>query len=166
MIQVALFGAGRIGSIHAGNLARQPGVRLRYIADVNRPAAVDLAVKHRAEVRAADAIFADEAITAIVIASTTDTHAELLQRGAAAGKAMFCEKPVDLDLVRARACAHAVGQAGGACVVGFQRRYDPTFAALKARLSAGEIGEPEMLVITRRDPGAPPLEYHGPAGRA
>src|ERR1700687_1628157 len=103
MIEVALFGAGRIGSIHAGNLARQPGVRLKYIADVNRPAAVDLAVKHRAEVRAADAIFADEAITAIIIASSTDTHAELIQRGAAAGKAIFCEKPVDLDLVRARA---------------------------------------------------------------
>jgi myo-inositol 2-dehydrogenase/D-chiro-inositol 1-dehydrogenase len=110
MIEVALFGAGRIGSIHAGNLARQPGVRLKYIADVNRVAAVDLAVKHRAEVRAADAIFADEAITAIVIASTTDTHAELIQRGAAAGKAIFCEKPVDLDLVRARAAAQAVGR--------------------------------------------------------
>jgi len=164
MIEVALFGAGRIGTIHAGNLARQPGVKLKYIADVNRPAAVDLAVKHRAEVRAADAIFADEAITAIVIASSTDTHAELLQRGAAAGKAMFCEKPVDLDLVRARACAHAVGKAGVACMIGFQRRFDPTFAALKARLSAGEIGEPEMLVITSRDPGAPPIEYLGTSG--
>src|ERR1700675_1673318 len=159
MIEVALFGAGRIGTIHAGNLARQPGVKLKYISDVNRPAAVDLAVKHRAEVRAADAIFADEAITAIVIASSTDTHAELLQRGAAAGKAMFCEKPVDLDLVRARACAHAVGKAGVACMIGFQRRFDPTFAALKERLQAGEIGEPEMLVVTSRDPGAPPIEY-------
>ena len=86
MIEVALFGAGRIGAIHAGNLARQPGVKLKYVADVNRPAAVDLAVKHRAEVRAADAIFADESITAIIIASSTDTHAELLQRGDAAGK--------------------------------------------------------------------------------
>jgi myo-inositol 2-dehydrogenase/D-chiro-inositol 1-dehydrogenase len=164
MIEVALFGAGRIGTIHAGNLARQPGVKLKYIADVNRAAAVDLAVKHRAEVRAADAIFADEAITAIIIASSTDSHAELLQRGAAAGKAIFCEKPVDLDLVRARACAQAVGKAGVACMIGFQRRYDPTFAALKARLSAGEIGEPEMLVITSRDPGAPPIEYLGTSG--
>ncbi len=164
MIEVALFGAGRIGAIHAGNLARQPGVKLKYVADVNRPAAVDLAVKHRAEVRAADAIFADESITAIIIASSTDTHAELLQRGAAAGKAMFCEKPVDLDVVRARACAQAVGKAGVACMIGFQRRYDPTFAALKTRLAAGEIGEPEMLVITSRDPGAPPIEYLGTSG--
>jgi myo-inositol 2-dehydrogenase / D-chiro-inositol 1-dehydrogenase len=164
MIEVALFGAGRIGNIHAGNLARHPGVRLKYIADVNRAAAVDLAVKHRAEVRVADAIFADEAITAIVIASSTDTHAELIQRGAAAGKAIFCEKPVDLDLARARACAHAVGKTGVTCMIGFQRRFDPTFAALKARLAAGEIGEPEMLVITSRDPGAPSIEYLGTSG--
>jgi myo-inositol 2-dehydrogenase/D-chiro-inositol 1-dehydrogenase len=159
MIEVALFGAGRIGSIHAGNLARQPGVKLKYIADVNRAVAVELAAKHLADVRDADAIFADPAITAVVIASSTDTHAELLQRSAAAGKAIFCEKPVDLDLVRARACAEAVGKAGVACMIGFQRRHDPTFAALKARLAAGEIGDPEMLVVTSRDPGAPPIEY-------
>jgi myo-inositol 2-dehydrogenase / D-chiro-inositol 1-dehydrogenase len=164
MIEVALFGAGRIGSIHAGNLAHQPGVKLKYIADVNRAAAVELAVKHRAEVRIADAIFADEAITAMVIASSTDTHAELIQRGAAAGKAIFCEKPVDLDLLRARACAQAVAKAGVACMIGFQRRYDPTFAALKARLAAGEIGEPEMLIVTSRDPGAPPVEYLSTSG--
>jgi myo-inositol 2-dehydrogenase / D-chiro-inositol 1-dehydrogenase len=164
MIEVALFGAGRIGSIHAANLARQPGVRLKYVADVNRAAAVDLAGKHRAEVRAADAIFAEESIGAIVIASSTDTHAELVQRGAAAGKAIFCEKPIDLDLVRARACAQAVGKAGVECMIGFQRRFDPTFMALKTRLVAGEIGEPEMLVITSRDPGAPPVEYLGTSG--
>src|ERR1700687_1630349 len=164
MIEVALFGAGRIGSIHASNLSRQPGVRLKFMCDDSAVAAVDLAVKHRAEVRAADAIFADEAITAIVIASSTGTHAELIQRGAAAGKAIFCEKPVDLDLVRARACAQAVGKTGVACMIGFQRRFDPTFAALKTRLAAGEIGEPEMLVITSRDPGAPPIEYLGTSG--
>ncbi len=164
MIEVALFGAGRIGSIHAGNLVRQPGVRLKYIADVNRAAAVALAAKHRAEVRAADAIFAEEAINAIIIASSTDTHADLIQRGAAAGKAIFCEKPVDLDLVRARACAQAVGKAGVICMIGFQRRYDPTFAALKTRLASGEIGDPEMLVVTSRDPGAPPLEYLATSG--
>src|SRR5438132_2555666 len=77
---------------------------------------------------------------------------------------MFCEKPVDLDVVRARACAQAVGKAGVACMIGFQRRYDPTFAALKARLAAGEIGDPEMLVITSRDPGAPPIEYVSTSG--
>ncbi|TMG81728.1 MAG: inositol 2-dehydrogenase, partial [Betaproteobacteria bacterium] len=91
MIEVALFGAGRIGSIHAGNVVRQPGVKLKYVVDVNRPAAVELASRHRAEVRAMDAALADESITAVVIASSTDTHADLIQRAAAAGKAIFCE---------------------------------------------------------------------------
>lgn len=164
MIEVALFGAGRIGSIHAGNLVRQPGVKLKYVVDVNRAAAVDLASRHRAEVRAVDAALADESISAVVIASSTDTHADLIHRAAAAGKAIFCEKPVDLDLVRARTCAQVVSRAGVVCMIGFQRRYDPTFAALKQRLLAGEIGEPEMLVSTSRDPDAPPIAYIGVSG--
>ena len=76
-----------------------------------------------------------------------------------AGKAIFCEKPVDLSLERAQACARAVAAAGVTCLIGFQRRYDPTFAALKARIDAGEIGDPEMLIVTSRDPGAPPVDY-------
>ncbi len=164
MIEVALFGAGRIGSIHAGNLVRQPGVRLKYVVDVNRAAAVDLAAKHRAEVRAPDAAFADEAISAVVIASSTDAHAELIQRAAAAGKSIFCEKPVDLDVVRARACAQAVARAGVPCMIGFQRRFDPTFAALKERVMAGEIGDTEMLIVTSRDPGPPPADYIAASG--
>ncbi len=164
MIEVALFGAGRIGQIHAGNLSRLPGVKLKYIVDVNRTAAVEVAARHRAEVRTAEAAFADEAIRAVIICSSTDTHADLIQRAAAAGKQIFCEKPVDLDIVRARACAQAVARAGVTCLIGFQRRYDPTFAALKARLVAGEIGEPEMLIITSRDPAAPPIDYIGRSG--
>jgi myo-inositol 2-dehydrogenase/D-chiro-inositol 1-dehydrogenase len=164
MMEVALFGAGRIGQIHAGNLSRLPGVKLKYIVDVNRAAAVDVAARHRAEVRTAEAALADEAIRAVIICSSTDTHADLIQRAAAAGKQIFCEKPVDLDIVRARACAQAVARAGVTCLIGFQRRYDPTFAALKARLIAGEIGDPEMLIVTSRDPGAPPIDYIGRSG--
>jgi len=164
MIEVALFGAGRIGQIHAGNLSRLSGVKLKYIVDVNRNAAVEVAARHRAEVRTAEAALADDAIRAVIICSSTDTHADLIQRAAAAGKQIFCEKPVDLDIVRARACAQAVSRAGVACLIGFQRRYDPTFAALKARLVAGEIGEPEMLIVTSRDPGAPPIDYIGRSG--
>jgi myo-inositol 2-dehydrogenase/D-chiro-inositol 1-dehydrogenase len=159
MIEVALIGAGRIGKIHGGNLARQPGVRLRYVCDAVAPAAEELAARHGASVCDLDDIFSDAAIAAVVIASSTDTHADLLQRAAAAGKAIFCEKPIDLDLARARACAAAVARSGVPCLIGFQRRYDPTFAALKRRLDAGEIGEPEVLVVTSRDPGAPPVEY-------
>ncbi len=159
MIEAALFGAGRIGKIHAGNLARQAGARLKYVVDVNAAAAGELASRHGAKVATVDAALADRTIDAVVIASSTDTHADLLLRAAAAGKAIFCEKPVDLDLARAVSAAEAVARAGVTCLIGFQRRYDPTFAALKARLAAGEIGDPEMLIVTSRDPGAPPVEY-------
>jgi myo-inositol 2-dehydrogenase / D-chiro-inositol 1-dehydrogenase len=159
MIDVALFGAGRIGNIHAGNVARQPGVRLQYVVDVDRAAAQALAGQHGAQVADAERAFADPAIAAVVIASSTDTHADLILRAAKAKKAIFCEKPVDLSLERARVCAEAVRASGVPCMIGFQRRYDPTFASLKARIDDGEIGEPEMLVVTSRDPGAPPVDY-------
>ena len=159
MFDVALLGAGRIGTIHAGNVVRQPGVTLKYVVDVDDAAAAKLARMHDATVSDADAVFADADVDAVVIASSTDTHADLILRAAAAGKAIFCEKPVDLSLDRARTCADAVRAAGVLCMIGFQRRYDPTFAALKQRIDDGEIGVPEMLVVTSRDPGAPPVDY-------
>lgn len=159
MIEVALFGAGRIGKIHAANLFAHQGVRLKYVVDTHAPSAQALAEQYGATVSDTDTALGDSSVGAVVIASSTDTHAELILRAAAAGKAIFCEKPVDLDLARARDCAAAVAQAGVPCVIGFQRRYDPTFAAVKARIEAGEIGTPEMLVVTSRDPGAPPVDY-------
>jgi myo-inositol 2-dehydrogenase/D-chiro-inositol 1-dehydrogenase len=159
MMDVALFGAGRIGKIHGGNVVRQPGVRLKHVVDVNAEAARALATTLDASVSDVATAMNDPAVKAVIIASSTDTHADLIMRAAAAGKAIFCEKPVDLDLVRARTCAEAVKRAGVTCLIGFQRRYDPTFAGLKAKLDAGEIGTPEMLIQTSRDPGPPPVEY-------
>ena len=159
MIEVALFGAGRIGTIHAGNVAKVPGVRLSLVADPNAEAAQALAARHGAQVASVAQIFADDKIRAVLICSSTDTHADLILAAAAAGKQIFCEKPVDLDVARARECAAAVAKAGVTCMIGFQRRFDPTFSALKARLAAGEIGNPEMLIVTSRDPGAPPIPY-------
>ena len=159
MIDVALFGAGRIGKIHAANLFAHQGVRLKYVVDTHAPAAAALAEQYGASVSDIDTAMNDSSVGAVVIASSTDTHAELILRAAAAGKAIFCEKPVDLDLARARDCAAAVAAAGVPCLIGFQRRYDPTFAAVKARIEAGEIGSPEMLIVTSRDPGAPPVDY-------
>jgi myo-inositol 2-dehydrogenase/D-chiro-inositol 1-dehydrogenase len=159
MLDVAIFGAGRIGKIHAGNIVKQPGVRLKHVVDPDQAAAAALAAQHGATTSTIEAVFADASIRAVAIASSTDTHADLIQRAAASGKAIFCEKPVDLALGRARECAAAVKRAGVPCMIGFQRRFDPTFAAAKARLDAGEIGTPEQLVITSRDPGAPPLDY-------
>jgi myo-inositol 2-dehydrogenase/D-chiro-inositol 1-dehydrogenase len=159
MLDVAIFGAGRIGKIHAGNIARQPGVRLAQVVDPDALAAAALAAQYGATVGSVEGVFGDASVRAVAIASSTDTHADLIQRAAASGKAIFCEKPVDLALGRARECAAAVKRAGVPCMIGFQRRYDPTFAAAKARLDAGEIGTPEQLVVTSRDPGAPPLDY-------
>jgi len=122
-------------------------------------AASELAQKHGAQVSSIEAVFADPAIEVVAIASSTDTHSDLISRAAAAGKSIFCEKPVDLSVPRARACAQAVKAAGVACMIGFQRRFDPTFSEARARMDRGDIGNPEMLVITSRDPGAPPAEY-------
>ena len=158
-MDVAIFGAGRIGKIHAGNIVRQPGVRLKAVVDPDAAAAQALASQYGASVGSVEGVFSDASIRVVAIASSTDTHADFILRSAAAGKAIFCEKPVDLSLGRARECAAAVKRSGVRCMIGFQRRFDPTFAAAKARLDAGEIGTPEQLVVTSRDPGAPPLEY-------
>ena len=160
MKNVALFGAGRIGRIHAANLASLPGVALSLVSDPDPGAARELAALHGAAVaHSIDSVFAGASIDAVVIASPTTTHSELILRAAAAGKHIFCEKPVDLSVARAQACADAVASARVACMIGFQRRFDPTFSDAKVRLERGEIGEPEMLVITSRDPGAPPAGY-------
>ncbi|WP_075258475.1 inositol 2-dehydrogenase [Herbaspirillum camelliae] len=164
MIDVAIFGAGRIGKIHAANIAAQAGVRLKYVCDVHAESAAALAQRHGAQVGRVEQVLDDSSVAAVVIASSTDTHADLILRAAAAGKAIFCEKPVDLDLQRAQACAEAVRAAGVTCMIGFQRRFDPTFESLSRRLEAGEIGDPEMLLVTSRDPGAPPLSYIASSG--
>ena len=159
MIDVALFGAGRIGNIHAGNAARQEGVRLKYVVDVNADAAQKLAAQHGAQAANVAQVFDDREVGAVLICSSTDTHADLILAAANARKQIFCEKPVDLAIGRARSCAEAVRRAGVTCMIGFQRRFDPTFATLKSRLDAGAIGTPEMLIVTSRDPGAPPIPY-------
>ena len=159
MKNVALFGAGRIGRIHAANLAALPGVKLRYVCDPVGDSAVELAATLGASAATAEAIFADDDIDVIAVASPTDTHSELIQRAAQARKHVFCEKPVDLSVPRAAACADAVKAAGIVCMIGFQRRFDPTFVEAQQRLARGEIGNPEMLIVTSRDPGAPPAQY-------
>ena len=158
-IKLAVIGAGRIGNIHASNAARNPAVELAGIADAIPDPAKQLAAQLGTKVIGVDEIFADASIDAVLIGSSTDTHADLIQRAAAAGKHIFCEKPVDLDVGRARECEKVVKASGKVCLIGFQRRFDPTFSALKARIEAGEIGELEALSVISRDPGAPPVAY-------
>ena len=159
MINFCQFGAGRIGSIHAANIARHPEARLLAIVDVDRDAAQRLADRHGVIVAAREAVLADPAIDAVVIASSTDTHAELVEAAARAGKAIFCEKPLDLEQARAAACVAVAERCGVPLMVGFNRRFDPNFARLADQLRAGRIGRLELLSITSRDPEPPPLGY-------
>ncbi len=159
MIQFAQFGAGRIGAIHAGNLAASGRARLKHVVDVHAPSAEALAAKHGAQVSDTAAALADPAVGAVMIASSTDTHADLVIAAAKAGKAIFCEKPIDLSLARVDACLAEVRKAGVKMLVGFNRRFDPSFAELHRRIGAGAIGRLEQVIITSRDPGPPPVSY-------
>jgi len=159
MLVFAQFGAGRIGSIHAANLAANPATRLKYVIDVDAGSAGALAERHGAEVADRAKALADGEVGAVIIASSTDTHADLAVAAASAGKAIFCEKPIDLSLARVEECLTAVAKAKVPMLVGFNRRFDPSFAELKARIDAGAIGAVEQVIISSRDPGLPPLEY-------
>ena len=159
MLTFAQFGAGRIGAIHAANLAASTNARLRYVVDVNAGAAEALASRYGARVTDTQTALNDPEVGAVIIASSTDTHADLAIAAARAGKAIFCEKPIDLSLARVDACLKAVRQARVPMLVGFNRRFDPSFTALHQRIRSGEIGAVEQVIVTSRDPGPPPVSY-------
>jgi myo-inositol 2-dehydrogenase / D-chiro-inositol 1-dehydrogenase len=159
MLNVGLLGAGRIAGVHATAITTNPGSRLIAVSDINTEAAAKLAMAYGAEVRSTDAILADATINVVLIATSTDTHSDLIERATVAGKAVLCEKPVDLSLARAQACQKIVAQNGRPVMIGFSRRFDPNFAALKTALEKGEIGKPELLSITSFDPAPPPVAY-------
>lgn len=159
MLKVGLLGAGRIGQVHARAIASHADSALAAVSDANAEAAQGLAARHGAAARTTEAILADPAIDAVLIATPTDTHAALIEAASAAGKAILCEKPVDLSLDRAIRCREAVGARGAQIMIGFNRRFDPSFAALKAAADRGEIGKTEMLAVTSFDPAPPPVSY-------
>ena len=159
MLKVGLLGAGRIAGVHATAISSHPGSTLVAVSDINADAAAKLAAQYGAEARTTDAILADPAIDAVLIATSTDTHSDLIERATGVGKAVLCEKPVDLSLARAQACLKVAAKNGKPVMIGFNRRFDPNFAALKAALDRGEIGKPEMLSITSFDPAPPPVAY-------
>lgn len=159
MLKVGLLGAGRIGQVHAVNIAGHAGSELVAVADVNAEAAANLAAKYGARATTSEEILADPSIDAVLVASSTDTHSDLIEKATAAGKAVLCEKPVDLSLARAKACLAAVAKTGVPVMIGFNRRFDPNFGALRAASHAGEIGKSELLSITSFDPAPPPVSY-------
>ena len=159
MINVGLLGAGRIAGVHATAISSHPSSSLIAVADINHAAAQTLASSYGCEVRDTEQILADKSIDAVLIATSTNTHSELMEQATAAGKAVLCEKPVDLDLQRARECQVRIQKTGQPVMIGFNRRFDPNFAALQYALSEGEIGKAELLSITSFDPAPPPIEY-------
>jgi myo-inositol 2-dehydrogenase/D-chiro-inositol 1-dehydrogenase len=157
MLKLALIGAGRIGRIHAANAVAHPDVALKWIVDPMADAAAELAQSTGAAVTDLSTALADPDVAGVIIASSTDTHLDYALRATAAGKAVFCEKPIDLDLDRAR--GHAAHFRGKRLFLGFNRRFDPNFQSLKTRLDTGEVGLLETLHIISHDPSPPPVSY-------
>jgi myo-inositol 2-dehydrogenase/D-chiro-inositol 1-dehydrogenase len=161
-LKVGIIGAGRIGRVHAETLAfRVPEAQSLAVTDVNSQAAEQVAVRCGipAVVPSAERILADPAIDAVLICSSTDTHTDLIIQAAQAGKHIFCEKPIAHDLAKIDAALAAVQKAGVKLQIGFNRRFDPNFARVRAAVASGEIGSPRLLHIISRDPAPPPISY-------
>ncbi|WP_022731367.1 inositol 2-dehydrogenase [Thalassospira lucentensis] len=156
---IALLGAGRIGQVHAANIAAHPLSRLSIVVDPQEGIALQLAEAYGASVSSLEDALSRTDIDAIVIASATSTHADLIERGIRAGKAVFCEKPVDLSISRVNATLEAIKGQENRLFVAFNRRFDPAVAELKRRLDAGVIGDLELVTVVSKDPGALPIDY-------
>jgi myo-inositol 2-dehydrogenase/D-chiro-inositol 1-dehydrogenase len=158
-MRFGVIGAGRIGKIHGGNIARRADSAVALVADADAAAAQALAAATGGKVGSVDEIMAAKDVDAVAICSPTDTHADLIEQAAKAGKAIFCEKPVDLSADRVRACLEVVKAHKATLMIGFNRRFDPNFASLQKRIAQGAIGEVEIVQITSRDPSPPPVSY-------
>jgi myo-inositol 2-dehydrogenase/D-chiro-inositol 1-dehydrogenase len=162
IVNIGLIGTGRIGRLHAEHLAfRIPEARLVAVADVNLEAAQQCAAALNVPYVFPDhrSIMENPDIDAVVICSSTPTHAPLIEEAAAAGKHIFCEKPIDFDLARIDRALQAVKDAGVKLMIGFNRRFDPNFKRVRDLVAEGAIGTPHVLKITSRDPAPPPIAY-------
>ena len=160
MLRVAVLGAGRIGKIHAANVAGNPKAKLVTIADPYGTAARDLA-DHLGCEASLDPIAAIERtdVDAIIVGTPTDTHVSLMLHAVKVGKAVLCEKPIDLDIAKVDAAVQEIERLKGRVMVAFNRRFDPSARQLRRSINAGEIGDVRQVIITSRDPGMPPHDY-------
>ena len=159
MVNIGLLGCGRIGQVHARSLMGMSSARVAAVSDAMPDAAERLADQTGAAIMTSEEIIGSPDIDAVVVGTPTTTHFDLIHAAADAGKAIFCEKPVDLSTDRTRQCLAAVADAGVQMMVAFNRRFDPNFAALKAQIDAGIIGDIELVTILSRDPAPPPIGY-------
>ena len=162
--RIALFGAGRIGHVHARSIAGHPATQLTYVVDPVAAPGRALAESYGAVYVDEETALGDPLVAAIVIGSATSTHADLVEKGLKAGKAVFCEKPIDLSIDRVNACLAAVQDCKSPLFVAFNRRFDPAIAEMKRRIAAGDIGALELVTVISKDPGALPLEYLAVSG--
>ena len=160
MTKFALFGAGFIGAIHANNIAAHPRATLQYVYDVNVAAAQQVAAQHGSKVAASpEAIWAAEDVDAVLIASSTNTHADLLSSAIKAKKPAYCEKPIDLNIDRVKAVVQEAHHAKMPILIGFSRRFDANHLGVREAIQKGEIGKVELMHLTSRGPQPPPISY-------
>ena len=164
MVTFSLLGAGRIGEVHAANISMRSDARLLYVYDSIESVATVVAARHGAScVSTVDAALGAD-VDAVLIASSTDTHVPLIIAAALAGKAILCEKPIDLRLDRVERCRLAVCDASVPIQIGFNRRYDPTHRHVRSLARNGSIGTIHQVIITSRDPEPPPATYLSVSG--
>jgi myo-inositol 2-dehydrogenase / D-chiro-inositol 1-dehydrogenase len=159
MIRFGLLGAGRIGKVHAATIAANPKAKLAYIADAMPKAAEELAAKYGAKVASVEDIMKAGDVDAVLIGSPTGFHAEQIQAASQAGKAIMCEKPVSLKVKTIEDTLKVVEKNKSTLMIGFNRRFDPSFADVEARVRRGDIGTVELVTVISRDPAPPPAEY-------
>jgi myo-inositol 2-dehydrogenase / D-chiro-inositol 1-dehydrogenase len=165
MIRIAVLGCGRIGRMHADNIAAHPRADLAMVYDIHAPSAQEVAEKHDVQAAASAAeVFAAADVDAVLVASATATHADMIEAAVAARKPVLCEKPIDLNLDRVNLCAERIRNTGVPIQLGFNRRFDPGHRAARDAMAAGEIGTLHQVIITSRDPGMPPRDYYESAG--
>jgi myo-inositol 2-dehydrogenase/D-chiro-inositol 1-dehydrogenase len=167
-INVGIIGAGRIGKIHAENIAYfMPQAKIAAIADLNMTPAIEVWARGLGVpnvLKDPAALLADKDISAVLICSSTDTHADFVIKAALAGKHIFCEKPVDLTTAKVRAALAAAQKAGVKLQVGFNRRFDHNFRRVHDLVESGAVGSPQIIKITSRDPAPPPPAYVAVSG--
>lgn len=165
MLRIAVLGAGRISKIHAANVAANPRAQLLVIADPWREGVDALSAQFKCEAEYdCAAVMERHDIDAVVIGTPTATHIDLMLQAVANGKAVLCEKPIDLDTDKARHAVNEVERLKGNVMLGFNRRFDPDMLALRKGIAAGQIGEVRQVIITSRDPGLPSREYLAHSG--
>ena len=160
IINIALFGLGRIGQMHANNLINHKDFNLKYIFDKDQKLTKKLSKKYNSTgIQNPKIAFKDQNIKCIFIASSTNTHLKFIEEAVLNKKVVFCEKPLDLDLNKINKCEKRISKYNPKIQIGFNRRYDPAHNSLNHNLLKGKIGKLEKIIITSRDPSPPPINY-------